>query len=428
MKYTYKNVENSKVRIEITLTEKEWKAAQEKAYQKTKGRYNVQGFRKGHVPMNMLIKLYGEGVFFEEAINIALPEYYYQVLDKEPTIEAIDRPEVDIGKVTPSKLVLIATVPVKPEVKIGQYKGIKVEKVEYNVSDEDLENEVKKLLERNSREVEVTDRPAGSGDITVIDYSGSVDGVKFDGGTAQNQTLVLGSGAFIPGFEEQVVGMNIGEEKDITVKFPDDYHAENLKGKEAVFTVKLHEIKIKELPELNDEFIKDATGEESVEAYKASTMAKLKEANDKKAETETENKLLDAICATAEVEIPEVLVERQIDALVQDMEYRMMYSGLRLEDYLKYVGKTMEEYRQGFKEQATKQVKSQLVIDKIIRNENIAATEEEINSQLEKMASDAGKTLAEYKEKLDDRQKDYVENNVIIEKLFKFLKENNEIA
>ena len=274
----------------------------------------------------------------------------------------------------------------------------------------------------------MTDRPAGSGDITVIDYSGSVDGVKFDGGTAQNQTLVLGSGAFIPGFEEQVVGMNIGEEKDITVKFPDDYHAENLKGKEAVFTVKLHEIKIKELPELNDEFIKDATGEESVEAYKASTMAKLKEANDKKAETETENKLLDAICATAEVEIPEVLVERQIDALVQDMEYRMMYSGLRLEDYLKYVGKTMEEYRQGFKEQATKQVKSQLVIDKIIRDENIAATEEEIDSQLEKMASDAGKTLAEYKEKLDDRQKDYVENNVIIEKLFKFLKENNEIA
>ena len=428
MKYTYKNVENSKVRIEITLTEKEWKEAQEKAYQKTKGRYNVQGFRKGHVPMNMLIKLYGEGVFFEEAINIALPEYYYQVLDKEPTIEAIDRPEVDIGKVTPDKLVLIATVPVKPEVKIGQYKGIKVEKVEYNVSDEDLENEVKKLLERNSREVEVTDRPAGSGDITVIDYSGSVDGVKFDGGTAQNQTLVLGSGAFIPGFEEQVVGMNIGEEKDITVKFPDDYHAENLKGKEAVFTVKLHEIKIKELPELNDEFIKDATGEESVEAYKASTMAKLKEANDKKTETETENKLLDAICATAEVEIPEVLVERQIDALVQDMEYRMMYSGLRLEDYLKYVGKTMEEYRQGFKEQATKQVKSQLVIDKIIRDENITATEEEIDSQLEKMASDAGKTLAEYKEKLDDRQKDYVENNVIIEKLFKFLKENNEIA
>ena len=247
-------------------------------------------------------------------------------------------------------------------------------------------------------------------------------------GFAGKKTLVLGSGAFIPGFEEQVVGMNIGEEKDITVKFPDDYHAENLKGKEAVFTVKLHEIKIKELPELNDEFIKDATGEESVEAYKASTMAKLKEANDKKAETETENKLLDAICATAEVEIPEVLVERQIDALVQDMEYRMMYSGLRLEDYLKYVGKTMEEYRQGFKEQATKQVKSQLVIDKIIRDENIAATEEEIDSQLEKMASDAGKTLAEYKEKLDDRQKDYVENNVIIEKLFKFLKENNEIA
>lgn len=428
MKYTYKNVENSKVKIEITLTEKEWKEAQEKAYQKTKSRYNVQGFRRGHVPMNMLVKLYGEGVFFEEAINIALPEYYYQVLDKEPSIEVIDRPEVDIGKITATKLVLIATVPVKPEVKIGQYKGIKVEKVEYNVSDEDLENEVKKLLERNSREVEVTDRPAGSGDITVIDYSGSVDGVKFDGGTAQKQTLVLGSGAFIPGFEEQVVGMNIGEEKDITVKFPDDYHAENLKGKEAVFAVKLHEIKIKELPELDDEFIKDATGEESVEAYKATTKKRLEEANAKKAETETENKLMDAICETAETEIPEVLVERQIDSFIQDMEYRMMYSGLRLEDYLKYTGKTMEEYRQGFKEQATKQVKSQLVIDKIIKDEKITATEEEIDAQLEKMASDAGKDFAEYKEKLDDRQKEYVENNVIIEKLFKFLKENNEIA
>ena len=256
MNYKVEKGEKSTVKIYITLDKTEWEAANTEAYNKTKGKYSLQGFRKGHVPKSILEKTYGPGIFFEDAINEAFPKYYF---------------DIDVEKIDENGITMIAIVPVKPEVKIGAYTGIKIEKVEYNVTDEDVENELKKLQERNSRLVDVTDRPAQNGDTTVIDYSGSVDGVKFPGGTAEKQNLVLGSGSFIPGFEDQIVGMNIGEEKDINVKFPDDYHATELKGKDAVFAVKLHEIKVKELPTVDDEFIKDAVGAESVESYKTET-------------------------------------------------------------------------------------------------------------------------------------------------------------
>ena len=261
MKYTVEVAEKSTVKIKITLTAKEWADAQTDAYNKTKGKYSVPGFRKGKVPKHIVEQYYGPGVFFDEAINQSFPKYYFEIFDKEPTIEAIDRPELDIEKVSEKGITYIAIVPVKPEVKLGEYKGIKFDKIEYNVTDKDVEDELDRLVKRNAREIEVTDRPCQKGDITIIDYSGSVDGVKFEGGTAEKQTLELGAGRFIPGFEEQVEGMKIGEEKDITVKFPKDYHAENLKGKDAVFAIKLHEIKAKELPEVNDEFIKEAAGE-----------------------------------------------------------------------------------------------------------------------------------------------------------------------
>ena len=427
MKYTFEAGKKSTVRIKITLNASEWAEAQTAAYNKTKGRFSIPGFRKGKAPKHIIEQMYGQGVFFEEAINTAFPKYYYDILDKEPTIEAIDRPELEIDKLSEKGITLIAVVPVKPEVKLGEYKGIKFDKIEYNVTDKDIDAELDRLVKRNSREVAVTDRPAQKGDITIIDYSGSVDGVKFNGGTAEKQTLELGSGQFIPGFEEQVEGMNIGDEKDINVKFPEEYHAEELKGKDAVFAVKLHEIKVKEFPEVNDEFIKEAAGSESVEAFKAETKAKLEDANAKKAKNEIEDKIIKTIAEKSEVEIPEALVERQIDNFVQDMEYRMMYQGLKLEDYLKYTGQSMEEYRKGFTKQAEEQVKVQLVIEQIIKAEEIKATEEEIDVKISEQAVAMGKDAEEFKKTLNERQIAYFENNVLIDKVFAFLTANNII-
>ena len=427
MNYEVAPAEKSVVRIKITLDKQEWENAIQKAYDKTKGRFNIPGFRKGKAPKHVIEQQYGKGVFYEEAINAAFPEYYYAILEKEPTIEAIDRPEIEIEKISDDGITMVAVVPVKPEVKLAEYKGIKFDKVEYNVTDADVEAELKRLQQRNAREVAVEDRAAKNGDITVIDYSGSVDGVKFDGGTAEKQTLELGSGRFIPGFEEQVEGMNIGEEKDITVKFPDDYGAENLKGKNAVFHIKLHEIKAKELPEINDEFIKDAAGAESVEAYKADTKKKLQESNAKRAKAETEDKIIKAIAEKCEVEIPDALIERQIDSMVSDMEYRMMYQGLKLEDYLKYTKQTMDDYRKGFRKQAEEQVKIQLVIDKILTVENIKAEQDEIDKKIADQAIAMGKDAEEYKKSLNERQIAYFENNVLIDKLFAFLTANNKV-
>ncbi len=427
MKYTVKPAEKSIVKVAITLNTQEWNEAQLQAYAKIKGKFNIPGFRKGKAPKNVIEQMYGKGVFYEEAINTSFSKYYFDVLDKEKDIEPIDRPEIEIEKLDEKGITMIAVIPVKPEVTLGEYKGITVDKVEYNVTKKDVDAELDRLVKRNAREVAVDNRPAQKGDITVIDYSGSIDGVKFEGGTAEKQNLELGSGAFIPGFEDGVIGMNIGDEKDIQVKFPEDYGAEELKGKDAIFNVKLHEIKVKEFPEVNDEFIKEAAGEESVDAYRKATKKKLQEANDKRAKAETEDKLIEKITESSTVDIPEVLVERQIDNNVQDMEYRMMYQGLRLDDYLKYTNQTREDYRKSFKAQAEKQVKTQLVIDKILTVEGIKATEEEIDEKIKEQATAMNKEFDEYKKSMNERQISYFENNATIEKLFAFLMANNKI-
>lgn len=428
MKYTFEKAEKSTVKIEITLTAKEWDAAIDKAYEKTKGRYSMPGFRKGRVPKHLLIGTYGKGIFYEDAINESFPQYYSEVLEKEPSIETVASPELDIKKISDTGLTLVATVAVKPEVTLGEYKGITFKKVEYNVKDEDVEEELNRLKERNSRMVDVTDRAAENGDTVIIDYSGSVGGVKFDGGTAEKQSLTLGSKAFIPGFEEQVEGMKIGEEKDITVKFPDDYHAENLKGKEAVFAIKLHEIKKKELPELNDEFIKDAVGAESVEAYKKEVRDRLTKQNDERAERELEDEIVKKITENAKTEVPDALIDGQVDRMVQEMRYRLSYQGLRLEDYLKYLGKSMEDYRKEYRSQAENIVKSQLVIEKIIETEKIEATEEDVNARMEEMAKAQGKTVEEIKGDVKDSRLEYLKNEIVIKKLFDMLKNANKIA
>ena len=427
MKYTFENGKKSTVKITIDLTATEWNKAIDEAYEKTKGRYSMPGFRKGKVPKKVLESAYGEGVFYEEAINQAFPKYYSEILEKETSIEAVAAPELDIKKISAKGITMVAIVAVKPEVVIGEYKGITYKKNVYNVKDEDVEEDIKRLQERNSRLVEVTDRAVADGDTVIIDYSGSVDGVKFDGGTAEKQTLVIGSKMFIPGFEEQVIGMNIGDERDINVKFPEEYHAENLKGKDAVFAIKLHEIKKKELPEINDEFIKDAVGVETLDAYKAQTKEKFEKQNADRAERELEDEIIKKITETSDVEIPDAMIENQIDRMVQEMEYRLQYQGLRLADYLKYMNKSMEDFRKDYAEQAAEYVKSQLVIEAIIEKEEIKATDEEVEKRVEEMAKSQGKEVPDIKKNMGARQLDYIKNDIIIKKFFDLLKSSNTI-
>ncbi len=427
MKYTFAKAEKSTVKINIDLSEKEWNEAIDAAYEKTKGRFSLPGFRKGKVPKHLLESTYGKGIFYEEAINQAFPKYYSEILEKETSILAVAAPEIDVKKIDDKHLSIEAIVAVKPEVTLGEYKGIKFNKVEYNVKDEDVENEIKRLQESRSRLVDVTDRAVENGDTVVIDYSGSVDGVKFEGGTAEKQTLVIGSGSFIPGFEDQIIGMKIGEDKDLKVKFPEEYHAENLKGKDAVFAVKLHEIKKKELPEVNDEFIKDAAGAESVDAYKKEVRERLEKQNADRAEREIEDAIVQKITDNASVEIPDAMIEAQIDRMVQEMDYRLSYQGLKLADYLKYIGQTMEDYRKNYREQAEKLVKSQLVIEKVIDTEKLEATDAEVDEKIEEMAKAQGKKAPELKKTAGVRQLEYIKNEIVIKKLFDTLKKDNVI-
>ncbi len=427
MKYTFEKAKKSTVKITMKLTAEEWKDAINGAYEKTKGRYSVPGFRKGKVPKKVLESAYGSGIFYEEAINQAFPKYYEEVLEKEPSINVVAAPEIDVKNISEKGITLIAIVAVKPDVTLGEYKGINFKKAVYNVKDEDVEEELKRLQERNARMVEVTDRAVENGDTVTIDYSGSVDGVKFDGGTAEKQPLVIGSNTFIPGFEDQVIGMKLGEDRDINVKFPEEYHAENLKGKDAVFAIKLHEIKKKELPEINDEFIKEAIGAESVDAYKAETKERLEKQNADRAERELEDEIIKKVTETSDIEIPDALIENQIDRMVQEMEYRMSYQGLKLDDYLKYIGKTMADFRKGYEEQATDIVKSQLVIEEIIEREEIVATDEDVEKRVEEMAKAQGKPAPDVKKNMQARQLDYIKNEIVIKKFFEFLKNANTI-
>ena len=429
MNYTQAVGEKSTVKLTITFTEDEWQNAIMQAYTKTRGKYSVPGFRKGKAPKPVIENYYGKSAFYDEAFNVLYREHYFAILEKEKdNFTAVGEPELSVESLEEGKgLVLGASVPVKPDVEIEAYTGLKIKKYDYNVTDADVDAEVKKLLERNATDVEVTGRPCKNGDKVNIDFSGSVDGEKFAGGTAEGYDLVLGSGSFIPGFEEQVVGMEIGGERDITVKFPENYQADNLRGKEAVFAIKLHKITEKQLPELTDEYVKKHAGAESVEAYKNTVRERLLKSAENRSRDETENSIVEEICKHAKAEIPDAMIESEIDRMVQDFSYRLMYQGLKLEDYVKYMGQTMEEFRAQYKPQAQPRVLSQLVIDKIVRTEGFTAEEAEVEAKIAEQAKSVEKTAEEYKKSMDPRQYDYIRNDIIITKLFDFLAANNEL-
>ena len=428
MKHTTKAAEKSTVKITLKFDGAEWAEAQNKAYLQTRSRFTVNGFRKGKAPKNVIEHAYGKGVFYEDALNILFSENYASVIEKNAKkFTVVGDPDVSVEDFSDEGVTLVAIVPVKPEVKISSYKGMKIKEFTYNVEDSEVEEELSRLLDRNARKVEITDRAAQNGDIANIDFVGTVDGVKFDGGEAEGFDLTLGSGQFIPGFEDQVIGMQIGETKDVNVTFPENYQAENLKGKPAVFSVKLNALQGKELPELTDEFIKDATGSESVEAYKAKAKERLQKQADKRATDATENSILEAIAANTEVEIPQAMIDREIDSLVQKFEYQLMYQGLKLQDYLDFLKTTMADFRKNYEEAAIKNVKSQLIISQIIEEEKIEATEEEVNAKVAEQAKSVEKDVEEYKKGMDPRQFDYIRSDIIITKLFAMLKANNEM-
>ena len=427
MNYTVTPAEKSTVKIAITFTPEEWAAANDKAYLDNRKKFAVNGFRKGKVPKHVLEMYYGKGLFYEDALNDLFAEHYPAILEKEKeNFTPVGDPALSVEEISDEKVVLTATTPVKPDVAIEKYTGIKIEKFEYTVTDADVDKEIDSTRERFAESVDVTDRAAQNGDTVNIDFEGKMDGVAFDGGSAQGYDLTLGAGQFIAGFEEQVVGMNVGETKDVNVTFPEDYQAENLKGKPAVFTVTVHKITGKVLPELNEEFAKKV-GSDSVDAYRAKVRERLEKAAASRSLNETENSIITEIAKGASAEIPDAMIEKQEEYSMQRMEYSLMYQGIKLDDYLKYVNQTRDEYKKHFEEEARRTVLHQLIVEKLIKELNIEATEAEIADKVAEQAASVGKEAEEYRKTMDPRQLEYIEGDIKVTKLFDYLQANNEM-
>ena len=419
-----KNANELKLSFEIEAAK--FDEAIKKVYEKSARYFNIPGFRKGKAPMAIVEKTYGTSIFYEDAFNEVVPEVYEKEL-KDNNIDAVSKPNLDIEQMEKGKdLKFSAIVQIKPEVKLGKYKGIQIEKIEYNVSDENIEHELGHMAERNSRIIAVEDRPVENGDITVIDFEGSVGGVKFEGGKGEAQELEIGSNTFIPGFEEQIIGMQIDEEKDVKVKFPDDYFSEELKGKEAVFKVKLHEIKKKELPEINDEFAKDVSEFDTLEELKNSIKEKLEEENKSRAKYETEEAVIKAVCKEVEIDIPSGMIDTEIDNMVKEVETRLSYQGMNMEMYLNMIGKTMEDFRKDGEDQAKDAVKTRIILEQIIKEEKIEPEQSKIDEKVEELSKTYGKT----KEELSTNEyfMEYIKKSLAQEEVIDFLVKNAKIA
>ncbi len=415
---TVERLEHNKARLTITVDAAAFESAISKAYFKNGKRYNIPGFRKGHAPRKVIENMYGEGVFYEDAFELVWGEAYDAAMD-ENGLTGVDQPALDITEIDKEKgVTFIAEVQLRPELTLGAYKGIEVEEPTYTVEDSDVDAELQKERDKSARFVDV-DRPAGNGDRVVIDYSGSVDGEKFEGGTAEEQVLVLGSNTFIPGFEEQVAGMKAGEEKDITVTFPESYHAENLAGKEAVFAIKLREVQIKEMPALDDEFAKDVSEFDTLEALRADHRAKLEEKAKKNRETAIENAALKTVCDNATVELPDVMIDRQVNYMLRDIAYRLSMSGISFEDYCKYAGTTLEDMKKNYRPEAAERVKMQLVIDAVEKAEGLVCEDADYESALAEMAQQNGLSAEEFAKGVTDEDKEYVRERALADKAVK---------
>ena len=415
----------NELKIELTIEAEKFEEAINNVYNKNAKYFTIPGFRKGKAPIKMVEKQYGVQIFYKNGVNEIAPIGMEEAV-KENNLELVSRPEIDIKQMEKGKdLIFTATVQTKPEVKLGKYKGIEIKKIEYKVEDKDIEHELGHMQERNARLVTVEDRPVQKDDTAVIDFEGFVDGVAFEGGKAENHELVIGSNTFIPGFEDQIIGMKTGEEKDINVKFPDEYFSKDLAGKDATFKVKLNEIKVKEMPNLDDEFAKDVSEFDTLEELKKSIQEKLEEENKTREKHETEDNAIQAVCDGVEVEIPNGMIEMEIDNAVRDIETRLSYQGMKLEQYLQMMGKTMSEFRKEYEEQAQKSVKTRLVLEAVAQDAKIEVTEEEINAKLKEMAEKYNKKEDELKD--NEQLKNYIKENLKAEKTVNYIVENAKI-
>ncbi len=416
----------NEVKLEITVDAEKFEEAIKKVYFKSAKYFNIPGFRKGKAPMQMVEKYYGKEIFYEDAFNEVAGDAMEEAV-KENKLEVVSRPDIEVTQIEKGKdLIFTAVMQTKPEAKLGKYKGIEIKKIEYNVSDEDVEHELGHMQEHNARIVSIEDRPVESGDIATIDFEGFVDGKAFDGGKAEGHDLEIGSNTFIPGFEDQVIGMKIDEERDIQVKFPDEYFSKELAGKDATFKVKVHEIKKKELPKLDDEFAKDVSEFDTLKELKEDIKQKQQKQNDDKAKYETQEAVMKAVCENVEVEIPSGMIELETENMLKDIEQRLSYQGLKLEQYLQMMGKNEEDMKKEYQPQAIEGIKSRLTLEAVIKAEKIEATDEEVDEKLKEMAKNYGKENDEEFLK-NENVRNYLKEGLTSEKAMDFLVKNAKI-
>ena len=427
MTYKIGEKKDGKLTVEFKLNAEEWEAEVEKAYQKNKGKYKLDGFRQGKIPRKVLEKTYGEYLFYEDALNEVCDRTFFEFLEKEKDVQAVDYPEVSVKNLSKEGVEWVATITLMPEVELGKYDGLEVKKDKVSVTDKEVEAKLKDLQEKQARYVDVTDRPAKMGDLVNIDFAGSIDGVAFDGGTAKDYELELGSHSFISGFEEQVVGMKVDEQKDVKVEFPKEYHAKNLAGKPAVFAVKLLTIREKQVPEIDDKFASDVSEFNTLDELKKDTKEKIKSEKEADAERAFENKLVEEVVKNSKVDVPKVMVTNQIARNVEDMKRSLAMQGLSYEMYLGYIGLTDEQFRKSREEDTEKQIKTTLVLSELVKKEGIKAEESEVEDKIKELAEKMKKTVDELKKTMTESQKEVIENNIISEKVIKLLKEKNNI-
>lgn len=421
MSLQVEKLEKNMAKLTIEASAEEFESAIQKAYLKNRGKISVQGFRKGKAPRDIIEKMYGASIFYEDAANEIIPEAYEKAAS-ESGLDIVSRPEIDVVQVEKGKpFIFTAEVATKPEINLGEYKGIEVEKKEAIVSDDEIMAQINKELEQNSRMVTVDDRAVQSGDIAVIDFEGFVDGVPFEGGKGEGHSLTIGSHSFIDNFEDQLIGKNVGEELDVNVTFPAEYQAKELEGKPALFKVKINEIKLKELPELDDDFAKDVSEFDTLDEYKDNIKATIKENKEKELKTDKENEVVEKIIENSVIDIPEPMITAQVSQMAEDFAQRMKYQGLTIEQYFQYTGMDSKKFFDSLKPQAIKRIQSRLVLEAVAKAENIEVTEDEMEKELTEMAAAYQMEADKLKELIGEKEKEQIKADIAVQKAVDFV-------
>lgn len=426
MSLQVEKLEKNMAKLTIEVSAEELEKALQNAYQKQKSKISIPGFRKGKVPRQMIEKMYGAEIFYDDAANELIPKAYSDAYD-ECELDIASQPKIDVVQIEKGKpFIFTAEVAVKPEVTLGEYKGLKVDKVSTRVTQKEVDAKIQEEAEKNARTITVEDRPVQDGDEVILDFEGFVDGVAFEGGKGENYPLTIGSGSFIPGFEEQLVGAESGKEVEVNVTFPEDYHAEDLKGKAAVFKCTVHEIKAKELPEIDDEFAAEVSEFDTLDEYKADVKAKIKEQKEAEGKTKKEDQAVEQAVANAEMEIPDAMLDTQVRQMADDFAQRLMQQGLSMEQYFQFTGLTAEKMLEDLRPQALKRIQTRLVLEAIAKAENIEISDEKLDAEIAKMAEAYSMEADKLKEYMGENEKKQMKEDMAVQEAVTFLVENAE--